>query len=53
MSRILFSKGKKLGDHYILEAEILAIREVIVAIIQKQLTEVIIERGLAYCDPGY
>lgn len=35
--------GKRLEDHHILDAEILTIREAIVAIIQKQLSEVIIE----------
>lgn len=45
MGCILFTIGKRLEDHHILEAEILAIREAIVAIIQKQLSDVIIESG--------
>lgn len=42
-SHILFIGGKISRDHHIPVTKILAIRKVIVTIIQKQLTDVIIE----------
>lgn len=41
----LLIKKIKIGDHPILVAETLVIREAVVAVIQKQLSEVIIKSG--------
>lgn len=46
MGCILFTNGKSIGHQHILVGEIFTIRETVVAIIQNQLSHVIIESDL-------